>query len=494
MYIKHLSISGFRGIGNSLDLQLAPRTIFYGPNGCGKTSILQSIAWALYGKLQNFSGGVFTREDALVNDFSENGKAEVGITFSDNKTVTRHRTKQDSTTKAIKPPALSFQSQNPQEALEKILGLSFEEFYSAVFLHQEVIRDFLFSSPENRSAAIDRMIGTSLIRALIKQVDPKIPNKAIETAQGKIVFIENTISQASVINREMIDGKKAKYGDPKTLPQVLTRAMNKLSPILTELEMVVPDATLDHLNASLSATRQTQLEQVSTLTKESGAWRKLQERLLNAAEINWQNVRQQKSQFGDPSELPALLHTNQERLEIIGEHLGLPKPGNSLAELERYLNLSRQSQPTYVRQLSQKIAALDALKIKHQQAAITDWQGLNKKKISIGDPATLASLISEIQQSLIPSLRLLNLPTASTDLPTLEASLTKARQVTPGIVSNLERQAGELLAMKESYLQASREVVDEVVVPQELTTSMSDLKKRFNAISAELPILTRTSR
>ena len=73
----------------------------------------------------------------------------------------------------------------------------------------------------------------------------------------------------------------------------------------------------------------------------------------------------------------------------------------------------------------------------------------------------------------------------------MEASLTKARQVTPGIVSNLERQAGELLAMKESYLQASREVVDEVVVPQELTTSMSDLKKRFNAISAELPILTR---
>ena len=73
----------------------------------------------------------------------------------------------------------------------------------------------------------------------------------------------------------------------------------------------------------------------------------------------------------------------------------------------------------------------------------------------------------------------------------MEASLTKARQVTPGLVSNLERQAGELLAMKESYLQASHEVVDEVVVPQELTTSMSDLKKRFNAISAELPILTR---
>lgn len=372
-----------------------------------------------------------------------------------------------------------------------MLGLSFDEFYSAVFLHQEVIRDFLYTSPENRSAAIDRMIGTSLIRALIRQVDPKVPNKAIETAQEKITLIENTLSQASVINREMIDGKKAKYGDPKTLPKVLGRALNKLSPILSELGMAVPDATLDQLNVTLAAARQSQLVHVSTLTKESGALRNLQERLHNAAEINWQNVSQLKNQFGDPSELPGLLQSIHEQLVIIGENLGHPKPGNSLDELERYLNVARQSQPTLVRQLSQKMAVLDALKIKHQQAAVTDWQGLNQKKMTFGDPATLPILLLEIQKNLTPSLQLLDLPTSSMDLPSLEASLSKARQVMPGIASSLERQAGEFLAMKESYMQASHEVMDEVAVPVELTAHFEDSKKHFNTLSEEIPILKR---
>ncbi len=230
MYLQHLFISGFRGIGVGLDLPLAKRTILYGPNGCGKTSILQSIAWTLYGKLPTFSGGVFSKEDALVNDFLDEEKAEVILTLSDNKTITRRRSKQDSTSKGTKPPLLSFQTHDPQDAIEKLLGLSPEEFYTAVFLHQETIRDFLTTTPEKRSATIDRMIGTSLLRALIKQVDPKVPNKAIEAAQEKIDLIGKTLSQASVLNREMIDRKKAEYGDPETLPHVLADALEKLSP------------------------------------------------------------------------------------------------------------------------------------------------------------------------------------------------------------------------------------------------------------------------
>ena len=55
--------------------------------------------------LQDFLGGVFTREDALVNDFWDEEKAEVTLTLSDNKTITRQRIKQDSTTKGAKPPS-----------------------------------------------------------------------------------------------------------------------------------------------------------------------------------------------------------------------------------------------------------------------------------------------------------------------------------------------------------------------------------------------------
>ena len=217
MYLQNLSITGFRGIGAGLDLPLAQRTIIFGSNGSGKTSLLQSIAWALYGKLPDFSGGVFSKEDALVNDFLDDEKAEVIVTLSDNKTITRRRNKQDSTSKGGKPPILSFQTQDPQDAIEKLIGLSPEEFFAAVFLHQETIREFLTTTPEKRNATIDRMIGTSLLRALVKQVDPKVPNKSITACQEKIEIVERTLSQASVLNREMIEKKKQQYGDPKTL-------------------------------------------------------------------------------------------------------------------------------------------------------------------------------------------------------------------------------------------------------------------------------------
>jgi DNA repair exonuclease SbcCD ATPase subunit len=491
MYLKHLSIAGFRGIGPRLDLPLTQRTIFYGSNGSGKTSILQSIAWALYGKLPTFSGGVYSREDALVNDFFDEEKADVILTLSDNKTITRRRIKQDSTSKGTKPALLSFQTQDPEDAIEKLLGLSPEEFFTAVFLHQETIRDFLTTTPEKRSTTIDRMIGTSLLRALIKQVDPKVPDKSIIACREKIDLISKTLSQASVLNREIIEKKKMQYGDPETLPQVLAATLQMLSPILAELKVSVPTATLEQIKACLSAARQAQLERVSALTKQSGELTNLQERLLNAAETNWQNLRQQQAEFGNPSELPEISQVIQERLTWLNHKINLPESGRTLIELERSLDTARKTQPVIVGQLGQEVTAIETLKARYHQTAVTDWQSLNRRKSTFGDPVALPDLLREIQQSLAPSLQMLALPTPPVDLLSLEASLAKARQVLPTTTSKLERRAGEIAALKESYLQASREIVDVVTVPEELTVRQGELNKHFSATTKQIQLLTR---
>jgi DNA repair exonuclease SbcCD ATPase subunit len=493
MYLQNLSISGFRGIGAGLDLPLTQRTILYGPNGSGKTSLLQSVAWALYGKLPAFLGGVFSKEDALVNDFLEEEKAEVVVTLSDNKTITRRRSKQDSTSKGNKPPILSFpfQTQDPQEAVEELLGLSPEEFFTAVFLHQETIRDFLTTTPEKRNATIDRMIGTSLLRILIKQVDPKVPNKSITACQEKIDLIDRTLSQATVISREMIEKKKEQYGDPITLPDVLATTLQMLTPILMELEQPVPTASLDQLRASLSNTYVAQLECANALNKKVRELQNLQQRYLNAAETNWRNVLQKKTQFGDPSELLKILKSIHKRLVPISQKLGLSSPNGTLAEQESSLDSIRQAQPTIVGQLGQKSTSLETLKARFIQASITDWQGLNQRKSTIGDPATLPSLLKEIQESFVPSLQKLGIPTPKADLSLLEACLAKARQILPGTASKLERRAGDLLALKANYLQISKEVVDETTVPKDLTARQDRLNSRFKALGKAIPILIR---
>lgn len=491
MYLEHLCISGFRGVGDQIDLPLTRRTIIYGPNGSGKSSILQAIAWTLYGKLPLFSGGVFAREDALVNDFLDNGKAEVILTLSDGKILRRQRSKRNSTSAGATLPILSFPAADPQAAIEQLLGLNQAEFFAAVFLHQETIRNFLTTTPEERSTTIDRMIGTHLLRTLIKSVDPGVPDKAIKEAQKAIERIDSQLSQAAVINREVIQKKKEQYGDPATLPQVLISAQHKLLPALQKLELTAHETTLESLSASLSAARQAQLQRVSTLTKQVGELLALKKGYEQAAETNWHAVREQKTQWGDPAELPGLLKAIHNRLMPICQKLELAQPGHTLNVLESNLASVRRAQPTQIGQLEQKVASLGTLKERYVYAAVTSWQGVLERKTRWGDPGDLPTLFSKIQNGLTPVLHSLALPIPHLAFSALEKSLAEARRVLPGKIAKLERQAGQLSTLRDRYQQALQEVVEDLVVPPDLTARCGDVQCHVVSLNRDISVLTR---
>jgi len=475
MYLQHLSISGFRGVGTQLDVPLAHRTVFYGPNGSGKSSILQAIAWTLYGKLPLFSGGAFSKEDALVNDFLDGAKTEVTVTLSDGTSIRRQRTKRHSTGAGVTPPALSFSVEDPQAAVEQLLGLSLEEFFAAVFLHQETIRDFLTTTPEKRSATIDRMIGTYLLRTLIKLIDPRVPDKAIGEAQKALRGIDAQLVQASVLNREVILKKKAQYGDPEALPQVLAAALEKLSPALAKLGLPAPEPALAVLNTSVSTARQAQLDCVSAMTKRAGELDTLKQRYEQTAEANWRPIREQKAQLGDLVELSDLPRTIQQCLNPICQKLSLPQPGTTLSDLENKLSAARRAQPIAISHVEQQIAALSSVQERYHQAAVTNWQGIAERRAQ-WDGSDLPALLTEICSDLNPVLLSLELPVPQPALPSLEANLAEARRVLPGAVGKLERRSGELLALKDRYLQTSREVVEDLDAPAELLRRRRDLQ------------------
>jgi exonuclease SbcC len=198
MYLQHISVFGFRGADTHRDVPLDHRTILFGPNGSGKTTLLQAVTWAIYGKYPLLSGTIFTDEDALVNDFIEEGKADVRLTLSDGTVIHRTRKKQGSTTRGTNPVTISSdaidpQGIDPQSAIDDLIGLNLDEFSASIHLHQETIREFLTTTPEERSALVDRMIGTHLLRTLIKVIDPKIPDTAITKAESEIQAIDRQL-------------------------------------------------------------------------------------------------------------------------------------------------------------------------------------------------------------------------------------------------------------------------------------------------------------
>jgi DNA repair exonuclease SbcCD ATPase subunit len=492
MRLKHLSICGFRGVGSHLDLPLAHRTIIYGPNGSGKSSVLQAIAWTVYGKLPLLTGGVFTREDALVNDFLDEARAAVTLTLSDDVTIIRSRNKQQSTSRGRNPLTVSFEAGDPQASVERLIGLTPEEFFAAVFLRQETIRDFIFSTPETRNATIDRMLGTYLLRTLVKVVDPKVPAKAIEEAEDAIRRVDQQLSQASVISREVIRKRIEEHGDPAELPQLLDGIRQDLVPIAAILGLPAPEATLHDLEKRLDDARQGRLDTVSDLEGQVGRLSALKGRYEQAAVTGWQAVRQRREQYGDPANLPSLLGRIQQDLISTSEKLDLTTPQATLVELENSLADARRAQPSIIGELEKQIGQFGTLKERHRQAAVTSWQAVRQRREQYGDPANLPNLLGEIQRDLIPITEKLELTTPQATLVELEKSLADARRAQPSTIGELEKQIWQLETRKERYEHASQEVNEDVAVPSELETRRAQIQAQVDALNQEIvPGLTR---
>jgi DNA repair exonuclease SbcCD ATPase subunit len=264
-----------------------------------------------------------------------------------------------------------------------------------------------------------------------------------------------------------------------------------LSPALAELGLPTPELTLAGLNASLSTVRQAQLDRVSILTKRVGELNTLKQRYEQAAEINWRPIRDQKVQFGDPAELSDLLRAIQQRLTPICQKLSLVQPGSTFADLENILSATRRAQPTAIRQLEQQIADLRSVQERYRQAAVTNWQGITERRVQWGERGDLHSLLTEICSDLNPILQSLELSIPQPTLPSLEASLAEARRVLPRAVGKLERRSVELLALKDRYLQTSREVVEDLAVPPELLTRRRDRQDFIDSVNREISSLKR---
>ena len=191
--INTVSLQGVRGFNKPEKLNLSDGvTLLYGENGTGKSSFLQSIEWAITGGIPFMKGGDFAREDAIVNLFNKSKKAVVEIDLSNNeKAFTISRTRKISSKTAtgkqpveLKSEELTLNDDEAEIQIQKTLKIDPDTFSQSKYLHQETIREILNSKPEERSQAIDKLIGTFEIREFAKTIDiERKVNSSIKTIQ-----------------------------------------------------------------------------------------------------------------------------------------------------------------------------------------------------------------------------------------------------------------------------------------------------------------------
>ncbi|MCL4436329.1 MAG: AAA family ATPase [Thaumarchaeota archaeon] len=178
--IKAVNLQGIRGFNKAAALTFGEGvTILYGENGTGKSSLLQSIEWAITGEVPFMRGGDFAREDAIVNLFNKSQKALVEISLddqSDSLTFSRTRKMSARTASGKQPLELklggkTFKNEEAETELQRVLAINLQGFSQSKYLHQETIREILHAKPEERSQAIDKLLGTFEIREFVKTID-----------------------------------------------------------------------------------------------------------------------------------------------------------------------------------------------------------------------------------------------------------------------------------------------------------------------------------
>jgi len=178
--ISAVEMEGIRGINKPVGIELNDRlTVIHGPNGSGKSSVLQAIEWCLTGKIPYMRGGDFGKEDAIVNAFTRNKRASVKLSFKGPQEIMLTRGKKQTRGTVSKRYDLlleadrSYEKSDAELFLLQNLDFNCDESGQSKFLHQETIRDTLSYGPTQRSAVIEKLLGTYEIKEFSKALDQK---------------------------------------------------------------------------------------------------------------------------------------------------------------------------------------------------------------------------------------------------------------------------------------------------------------------------------
>jgi len=181
MRVSKLEVSGFRGFPISTELDLnADVVILFGPNGTGKTSLMDAILWCICGKISRFE-----KVETPISKYSRDGVARVSIELSSQAssfTITRTVGKSKSEELLLKYQDEVFVGEH---ATSKIADILFQAtdimdsvaelsniFTRSLYLQQDLIREFIESDkPYERFLLLSDLAGVGTILNLQKNLE-----------------------------------------------------------------------------------------------------------------------------------------------------------------------------------------------------------------------------------------------------------------------------------------------------------------------------------
>ncbi|MDG7038323.1 MAG: SMC family ATPase [Nitrososphaerota archaeon] len=211
--IESIEISGFRGFGKSQKFDLKGKSAFLlGSVGTGKTSTLWAIEWCLFGDLAYFKSPESKTGEELINTEGSEDCATVILRLGNGGSMFEaKRTKYlkgRGSDFVVRYQGNEFEGEKAEEAVFNVLGLSFDDFHTSVYLHQEAIRGLLVEDPKQRDEALDRLFGLERIRDIVGHIPVNDAKKTREELEFKKSKLTGQIQGATKIIESNLEIKK----------------------------------------------------------------------------------------------------------------------------------------------------------------------------------------------------------------------------------------------------------------------------------------------
>jgi DNA repair exonuclease SbcCD ATPase subunit len=259
MLISEIGIRGYKSFGNNeqvvkLNTETGELVLLVGNNGNGKSSLLESFEYSLYGKVKSGKSKKWHKLSSLPNRI--NGELLNRVKFVANGTEVEIR-------RGISPSVLDLIENgvvneragkaNVDEKIEKYIGMDIETFKSFISMSINDFKNFISLTNEEKQLLLDKLFNLEVINILnniLKDINKsnKIRmaslDSEIRTLEESIDSIKRSIEKAVEKEKEniqqeidtLVDEMNSKKEEYKTLKEKVDKIKEKETELNDELD------------------------------------------------------------------------------------------------------------------------------------------------------------------------------------------------------------------------------------------------------------------
>ncbi len=264
--LARLKVFGFRGFVGEQEFTFdRPVTLLCGENHRGKSSTLNAVEWCLFGEdCVGKKTGIRERIGwEITNRYLQQGEVSVTAEFEGPEGIYRVVREQSVGRKRVAqkvtvhlPDGAQLEDDDAENMLFTLFRSSFQDFMTAVYQHQEAIRAILTQEPKERNDAIDRLLGLSPYREILKGITGARLEDILKGMEGSRETLRKRCEQAIRTLDNLIKEEREKAIAEGISEETFTEheALNRAAGIAKAIESLAEDLGTADFKATVPVT------------------------------------------------------------------------------------------------------------------------------------------------------------------------------------------------------------------------------------------------